>query len=56
MKPSTTSVGLVALLIVGCAAAESEAPPQDAAVLEAILVLCSQSLFRFVDLGDDGFG
>ena len=37
MRPSTISMGLVALLTLGCAAVESEAPPQDAAVLEAIL-------------------
>jgi hypothetical protein len=37
MRPSTVSIGLVALLTIGCAAPESETAPQDAAVLEAML-------------------
>jgi len=37
MRLSTISMGLVALLIVGCASVESDGPPHDAAVLEAIL-------------------
>lgn len=37
MKPSTFSLILVTLVCVGCATAESEVAPQDAAVLEAVL-------------------
>ncbi len=37
MKPTTCSLVLVTLVSVGCAAAESDVAPQDAAVLEALL-------------------